>query len=140
MLQKLLSPSRWSADATDFASLILRLTFGLLMLPHGYSKLMGLMGGDWGFANPIGIGEPASLVLTIFAEFLCSILIIIGLWTRMALIPLIITMIVAVGIIHFNDGMDKKEHGLMFLLPYIALFLLGSGKFSVDALLKKNQK
>jgi putative oxidoreductase len=41
----------------------------------------------------------------------------------------------AVGIIHFNDGMDKKEHALMYLLPYFALFLLGSGKFSLDAIL-----
>jgi putative oxidoreductase len=137
MLQKLLSPSRWSADATDYASLVLRLTLGLLMLTHGYPKLMKLMSGDLKFADPIGIGVTASLVLTVFAEFICSILIAAGLWTRLALIPLIITMIVAVGVIHFNDGMDKKEHGLMFLLPYFALFLLGSGKFSLDAFLKK---
>jgi putative oxidoreductase len=138
MLKKLLSSGRWSADATDTASLILRLTLGLLMLTHGYSKLMKLVHGDLGFADPIGIGEPASLVLTVFAEFFCSILIILGLWTRLALIPLSITMLVAVVIIHAPDGMDKKEHGLMYLLPYIALFLLGSGKFSVDAFLKKN--
>ncbi len=133
MLKKLLSPSHWSADATDWAALILRLSLGLLMLNHGVPKLMSLMSGDLGFANPIGIGEPASLVLTVFAEFLCSILLIVGLWTRPALIPLIITMLVAVLIVHSPDGMDKKEHGLMYLFPYAALFLLGSGKFSIDA-------
>lgn len=137
MFQKLVSPARWSADATDYASLILRLTLGLLMLNHGYPKLMKLMSGNMQFADPIGIGEPASLVLTVFAEFVCSLLILVGLWTRLALMPLIITMVVAVGIIHINDGMDKQEHGLMFLLPYIALFFLGSGKFSIDAFLKK---
>jgi putative oxidoreductase len=135
MFKNLLSPARWSADATDWASLILRLSLGLLMLSHGYPKLMKLMGGDLKFADPIGIGEPASLALTVFAEFFCSLLIVAGLWTRLALIPLMITMLVAVSVIHFNDGMDKKEHGLMFLLPYIALFLLGSGKFSLDAIL-----
>jgi putative oxidoreductase len=138
MLQKLLSPARWSADATDYASLVLRLSLGLLMLTHGYPKLMSLLSGNMQFADPIGIGEPASLVLTVFAEFACSLLIVAGLWTRLALIPLITTMIVAVGIIHVSDGMDKKEHGLMFLLPYVALFLLGSGKFSLDAFLKKS--
>jgi putative oxidoreductase len=99
---------------------------------------MNLMSGNIKFADPIGIGVTASLALTVFAEFICSLLIAAGLWTRLALIPLMITMIVAAGIIHFNDGMDKKEHALMYLLPYFALFLLGSGKFSLDAFLKKS--
>lgn len=136
MLKKMLSSELWSASAIDWASLILRLTLGGLMLTHGYPKLMGMLGGNWQFADPIGIGEPASLVLTVFAEFVCSLLLIFGLWTRVALVPLIITMLVAVFIIHAPDGMDKKEHGLMYLLPYIAVFLLGSGKFSIDALRK----
>jgi putative oxidoreductase len=139
MLQKLLSTGRWSANATDWASLILRITLGCLMLHHGIPKLNKMLSGDMGFADPIGIGEPASLVLTVFAEFLCSILIVIGLGTRFALIPLIITMLVAVFIVHAPDSMDKKEHGLMFLLPYCALFLLGAGKFSIDAYLKKGE-
>jgi putative oxidoreductase len=138
MLQKLLSPSRWSADATDYASLVLRLTLGLLMLNHGIPKMMNLFSGSIQFADPIGIGVPASLALTVFAEVLCSILIAVGLWTRLALIPLMVTMLVAVGVVHFNDGMDKKELALIYLLPYFALFLLGSGKFSMDAFMKKS--
>jgi putative oxidoreductase len=137
MLQKLLSPSRWSADATDYASLVLRLTLGLLMLNHGIPKMMNLFSGNIQFADPIGIGVPASLALTVFAEVLCSILVAAGLWTRLALIPLMITMLVAVSVVHFNDGMDKKELALIYLLPYLALFLLGSGKFSMDAFMKK---
>ena len=138
MLKKLLSISVWNANATDWASLILRVSMGLLMLQHGFPKLMQFFNGEEiSFADPIFIGETASLVLTVFAEFFCSILITIGLWTRLALLPLIFTMVVAVGIIHWADPMDKKEHGLLFLFPYLAIFLLGSGKFSVDALIKK---
>ena len=140
MFKKLLSIQPWSASATDWASLILRLLLGLLMLNHGYPKLMEFFSGEEiKFANPIFIGMTGSLALAVFAEFFCSILIAIGLWTRLALIPLMITMFVAVSIIHLNDPMDKKEHALLFLLPYIALFLLGSGRFSVDALLSKNK-
>jgi putative oxidoreductase len=138
MLQKFLSPARWSADATDWASLILRLVLGLLMLPHGYSKLQTVLSGDLKFADPIGIGEPVSLILTVFAEFLCSILLVIGLGTCLAIIPLVITMLVVVFIVHAPDGMDQKEHPLLYLLPYIALFFLGSGKFSLDAFLKRS--
>lgn len=139
MLQKLLSPARWSADATDYASLILRLTLGLLMLTHGYPKLLNLMSGDIKFGDPIGIGVTASLALTVFAEFVCSIFLILGLGTRLAIVPLVITMIVAVFIVHASDPMNKKEVGMMYLFPYIALFFLGSGKFSLDALLQKSR-
>ena len=140
MFKKLLSTQLWSATAADSAALILRLSLGLLMLSHGYSKLMQFFSGEEiHFADPIFLGESASLALAVFAEFFCSILIAIGLWTRLALIPLIITMVVAVGVIHLNDPMDKKEHALLFLLPYLALFLLGSGRFSVDAFLSKNR-
>lgn len=137
MLQKLFSPSTWSVNATDWASLILRLTLGLLMLSHGIPKLMNLMNGPVEFGDPIGIGVTSSLALTVFAEFLCSVLIVVGLWTRLALIPLIITMVVAVFIVHINDDLGKMEPGLMYLLSYCALFLLGSGTYSIDALLKR---
>lgn len=137
MIQKLLSPISWSANAAALSSLILRLTLGLLMLSHGIPKLINLINGNMEFGDPIGIGAPASLILTVFAEVLCSLLIIIGLWTRLALIPLIITMAVAVFIIHINDSLGTMEPALMYLLSYCALFLLGSGRFSVDAVLKK---
>lgn len=136
MIQKLFSPTSWSANATDWASLILRVTLGLLMLSHGIPKLMKLMNGTMEFGDPIGIGVPASLTLTVFAEVVCSVLIIIGMWTRLALIPLMITMAVAVFIVHINDPLGTMELALMYLLSYCALFLLGSGKYSVDAILK----
>jgi putative oxidoreductase len=138
MIHKLLSPASWSATATDWASLILRLTFGLLMLSHGIPKLMKFMDGTMEFGDPIGIGVPASLALTIFAEVFCAVLTIIGLWTRLALIPLIITMAVAVFIVHINDDLGTMELALQYLLSYCALFLLGSGRFSIDAILKRS--
>jgi putative oxidoreductase len=140
MIKKFLSTQLWSASAVDLAALILRVSLGLLMLHHGYPKLMQFFNGQpIQFADPIFIGETASLALCVFAEFFCSILIVFGLWTRLALVPLIVTMAVAVLIIHAPDGMDKKEHALMYLLPYLALFLLGSGQYSVDAVLGGNK-
>ena len=137
MIRKLFSPASWSVNATDWASLILRLTFGLLMLSHGIPKLMKLMNGTMEFGDPIGIGVPASLALTVFAEVLCSVLLIIGLWARLALIPPIITMAVAVFIVHINDVLEIMELAWMYLLSYCALFLLGSGQYSVDRILKR---
>ncbi|MGV3600470.1 MAG: DoxX family protein [Dyadobacter fermentans] len=132
MLKRFLKPIKLPASV-DWAVLILRVGISCLMLTHGYAKLTNFLGGDHSFADPIGIGEELSYVLTIFAEFGCSILLILGLGSRAALLALIFTMAVVVFIVHGPDPFDKKEHGLLFLFAYIALFLTGPGRFSVDS-------
>lgn len=121
----------------DFALLILRVIGGGFMLTHGVGKLMKLINGDFGFPDPLGIGMELSLGLTVFSEFLCAALILIGLGTRLASIPLAITMLVAGFIHHGGDSFNKKEMALLYFGIYLILFFLGSGKYSVDSLFKK---
>lgn len=117
----------------DLALLIIRVAIAGMMLVHGWPKLaMLLEGGPMQFANVLGMGVKASLALTVFAEVLCSFLILIGLGTRIAAIPLIATMAVAVFYIHANDPFIKQELGLHYLLVYALLLLTGSGKYSAD--------
>lgn len=119
--------------ATDLGLLLLRLASGGMMAySHGWGKLQKMLSGDFGFADPIGVGEEASLMLTVFAEFVCGILVALGLFTRAALVPLMVTMVVAVFIIHADDPFSKQEFGLLYLIPYVALFLAGPGKLSLD--------
>ena len=119
--------------ATDLGLLFLRLAAGGLMVyAHGWGKLQRMLSGDMGFADPIGIGQELSLVLAVFAEFVCGILVVLGLFTRAALIPLGITMLVAVFIVHADDPFGKQEFGLLYLVPYVTLFLTGPGKLSLD--------
>ncbi|GGM98874.1 hypothetical protein GCM10010967_36010 [Dyadobacter beijingensis] len=132
MLKRFLKPMKLPASV-DWAVLILRVGVSCMMLTHGYAKLTGFLSGDHSFADPIGIGEEASYVLTIAAEFGCSLLLILGLGSRAALLGLIFTMLVVVFIVHGPDPIDKKEHGLLFLFAYISLLLTGPGRFSVDA-------
>jgi putative oxidoreductase len=117
----------------DLGLLLLRLASGGFMAySHGWGKLQQLLSGDMSFADPIGIGETPSFVLAVFAEFVCGILVALGLFTRVALVPLIITMGVAVFIIHAEDPFSKQEFGLLYLVPYLTLFLTGPGKLSLD--------
>lgn len=131
--KKLLSASRWAHDSTDWVSLLLRVTICALMITHGYPKFKTLMaGGPYDFPDPIGVGSTLSLILVVLAEFVCSILIVLGLFTRPALIVLMINMIIISFVVHGPDSLGDKEHALMYLFSYAALFLLGSGRFSVE--------
>lgn len=129
--------TKLSSPSIDLALLILRLAAGGLMLIHGIPKLQMIISGDIQFGDPIGIGTNLSLYLTVFAEFFCAILIVLGLATRLASIPLIITMAVAVFIVLSSNPIGDKELGLFFLASYITLLLAGAGRFSVDEYIKK---
>lgn len=121
----------------DIAILIMRICIGCFMLTHGTPKLMKLFSDvPIQFADPIGIGTNLSFVLAVFAEFFCSCFLILGLASRAFLIPLIITMSVAGFIVHSNDSFGKKEMAFIFLLVYIVLFILGSGKYSLDRIIE----
>jgi len=113
--------------------LVLRLAIGILMLTHGYDKLQSaLAGGEIQFIDPVGLGQAASLYLAIFAEVFCSILLILGFATRLASIPLIVTMLIAVLVAHGSDPFGKKELALHYLVVYVLILVCGAGKYSVD--------
>ncbi len=121
--------------------LLLRGTAGVFMITHGWPKLQNLMtSGEIMFPDPLGFGAETSLVLAVFAEVLCAFLLVIGLATRLAAIPLIITMAVAVFIIHQNDGFAKQEMGALYLIIFITLLITGAGKYSLDYLLSRRRK
>ena len=107
---------------------------------HGWGKMMRLFGGDEiKFADPFGIGPVASLALAAFAEVICALCVMLGLFTRWTLIPLIITMLVAYFYSHFDDPFGRQEKALMYLFAYAALFFAGSGYYSVDRLMQKGR-
>ena len=130
---KRLFNTNFNREGVHFMLLILRAATAAFMLTHGYQKLQGLLaGGEIQFADPIGIGQSASMYLAVFAEFFCSILLLLGLATRLAVIPLIITMLVAVLIVHAPDEFAKKELALHYLVVYLFLLISGPGKYSID--------
>jgi len=131
--------SKKQEQLSDIAILLLRVTVGALMLySHGWGKLMKFFSEEpIGFADPIGLGMTATLILTVFAEVFCSFLLIVGFGTRLATIPLMITMLVAIFVIHWDDPFGKKEFALLYLVPYIVIFLIGAGRYSIDALITK---
>ena len=131
MLKKFLKPITLPVSA-DWGVLILRVGVSLIMMTHGYPKLNKLISGDYAFADPLGMGQELSLILTVGAEFFCSLLLLLGIATRAVLIPLIFTMAVVFFIVHGNDPFGDKESAMMFLISYLTLFFTGPGRFSLD--------
>ncbi|MEL6655129.1 MAG: DoxX family protein [Bacteroidota bacterium] len=125
----------------DISLLMLRLTFGGFMIfNHGLRKLDKLMAGPpIKFADPFGVGAELSLQLAVLGEVICPIFIILGLFTRVAAIPALITMLVAAFIIHGADPLGDKEHALLFGVGYLVIMILGPGRISIDAWWKSRQ-
>jgi putative oxidoreductase len=124
---------------TDVAALFLRLTFGGLFFYHGYQKVIHYDEYLTYFTDIIGIGIKLSYNLLIFAELVCGFFVTIGFLTRITVIPIFIAMSVAVFIAHAKDKFQIKELAFLFLLLSIVVFVLGSGKYSLDNLLFKNK-
>jgi putative oxidoreductase len=121
------------ASSPDAGLLLLRLWLGLSMLwLHGWEKLMNLFAGKTTFLDPLGVGETTSFVLTVFAEAVCSVLLVIGLWTRWAAVILAFTMGVAFFIVNSANLKGNGELAWLYLGGYLVLFAAGAGKFSVD--------
>lgn len=123
----------------DIGIFILRVGAALMMLTHGWDKLSNYNAKLLSFSDPLGIGSALSLQLAIFAEFFCAIFLAFGLLTRLSLVPLMITMMVAGFVAHAADPFPTKEKAFLFLLIFFVLFLLGPGKYSVDGQIKKNR-
>ena len=135
-MNKFLS-TKYSAGAFNFGMLILRVVTGLLLISHGYSKLVSFNKLQYTFMNFMGLGSTVSLVLIIFAEVFCSIFLILGLFTRFAVLPIIIGMSVVVFIASHGHIFGSGEKGALYLAASIAILFCGPGKISIDGMLRK---
>ncbi len=146
-----------ASPLTSTGLLILRIGMGGYMLTHGWGKLQTLLAGDSeAFADPIGVGAPISLVMAVFAEVVCAVLLMLGLLTRLAAVPLVITVAVAAFIVHSADPWTSagaaelfragevdfpksREPALMYLVAFLTLIFTGPGEYSLDALIRRRR-
>jgi putative oxidoreductase len=129
---------RTSDSALSIAAFILRVGAGTLMLvSHGLDKLMHFADKAGKFADPFGIGSTTSLSLTVFAEFFCAAFIILGLFTRLAAVPLVIAMSVALIYAHKGQFFGDGEKAAIYLVAFLAILFIGPGKASLDRFIGK---
>ena len=117
--------------------LLLRAAFGAMMAAgHGWGKLAGFGTGSATFPDPLGIGHAASMAGAVGAEFFCAVLVVLGLGTRLAVLPLVFTMAIAAFVINGGQPWGEIEFPLLYLVPFATLALTGAGSLSLDALLQ----
>lgn len=140
-----------SISNIDLALLLIRLTIGILMAFYGLHKLQGfeqMAASEFWMkhVNLFGLTGKIPLALTIFAELFCSIFLILGLLTRLSLIPLLFCMGFIVVVLDKFEIVSSGDNGMelnsafTYFVIYFALFLTGAGKFSIDHLLFTKKK
>ncbi|HPS25917.1 MAG TPA: DoxX family protein, partial [Bacteroidales bacterium] len=110
---------------TDFALLLFRVLIAVFLFVHGLSKLTEFSTLKETFPDPLGIGSTLSLVAILAAEVGCTVLVAIGLFTRLAAIPVIFGMFMAAFFIHGTDPFQVKELSLLYMGLFTVLLISG---------------
>ena len=117
----------------DLGLLILRVGISILLLTHGYPKLMKFVDGNMDIVgDPIGVGGLISSILVLLGEVVAPVLVLIGLKSRWAALTAAVTMAVAAFVAHAGDPIAQKEKALLFLIGFLAVAIMGAGRFSFD--------
>ena len=120
------------SSSPDVGLLLLRLWLGASMVwLHGWGKLLSLFAGKLSFPDPLGLGSTPSFLLVIFAEVGCSVLLVLGLWTRWAALILAFNMGVAFFLVN-GASLAKGELAWLYFGGYLVLFVAGAGAISMD--------
>lgn len=128
-------------DQTEAAISFLRIFAGLAMLPYGFGKVANYEALSQNFfGDPIGIGMLPSLWLTIFAQVLCSIFLIVGWQSRFSALMLFINMAVATKYHFFDPFVPTTSLPIIYMCVYAFLIVVGSGSLSIDAILFKKYR
>jgi len=140
-------------DVNDVAALIARVTLGVVILPHGLQKLLGMFGG-YGFSATVtgfaGMGIPAPVaVLVILAESFGALFLILGLISRFSAFGIGLVMLGAVFTAHAQFGFfmnwygtaagEGFEYHLLVLGLALIVLVRGGGKWSVDGAIGKGR-
>ncbi|MDR3714534.1 MAG: DoxX family protein [Puia sp.] len=136
-MKKFLS-TNYSENAFNIATLLLRLVFGgLICIVHGLQKLSHFQSQEVIFPDPFHIGHRWSLVLVVFAEIFCAILLVLGLFTRLAALILVVELSIVVFLVHKGQPIAVHEMGIIYLGAFFSILLVGPGKMSVDGAMGK---
>jgi putative oxidoreductase len=136
-MKKILS-TNYSDTAFNAGVFLLRASMGLMMcINHGFNKLTNFNELQQTFFDPFHIGHRWSLVLSIFAEVFAAMLLVLGLFSRIAAFILVVNLSVALFLFHKGQSLQQAEMAIIYLSGFFFILLAGPGKYSVDGMMGK---
>ena len=127
-------PQHFRGKGVSLLLLIVRVFFGVLFFMHGLDKMMNFQYLSDTYPDILGFGSYMTLMVTIFCEFCCSLVLVSGLAVRIMVLPMIAAMGVAFFDVH-DAMMPDGELSLIYLVVFLILFVTGPGRYSLDYLI-----
>lgn len=117
----------------DIVLLVFRVLVSLAMIhTHGLKKILDFSGTVANIPDPFGMGGQISASIAIIANIISPIFVILGLGTRLAILPILSVTLIGFFIVHAKDPWAVKDIPLMYSLSYLLIVFLGAGKYSLD--------
>jgi putative oxidoreductase len=124
---------RWSQRGQDFGLLFLRVSGALFLLwVHGLPKLLNYTAQLQNIEDPFQLGANVTLILAIFAEVLCPLLIIAGVFVRLACLPILCVLLIALLIVHPQWSIEEGQFGWLLLIVFTSTFIAGPGRLALN--------
>ncbi|BDM25408.1 DoxX family protein [Pseudomonas sp. LRP2-20] len=111
----------------------------LLFFIHGLPKLLDWSGELQRIEDPFGLGAPLTLGLALFAEVVCPLLLLLGVAARLACLPVLAVLLVALLVVHPDWSLEQGQFAWLLVALYGGLALTGPGRYSVSGLIGRNK-
>ncbi|MDQ7915477.1 DoxX family protein [Pseudomonas sp. 102515] len=122
----------------DLGLLFLRLGgAGLLVAVHGLPKALHFHQQLGLIEDPLHLGAWPTLGFAVFAEVLCPLLIALGWATRLACLPILGVLLIALLVVHPQWSLEEGQFGWLLLVLFGTLALTGPGRYSLEARLAR---
>ncbi|AJK48765.1 DoxX family protein [Burkholderia plantarii] len=119
-------------DTTAAALLFLRVAASLLLLfVHGLPKALHVSAQLAVIEDPLHLGAPLTLGFAIFAEVACPLLMIAGVLTRLAAVPILVITVVALTLVHPDWSLEQGQFAWMLLILFGTVAIGGPGRYRV---------
>ena len=128
-----MNASQWHARAQDWGLLCLRVSGGLFLLAvHGLPKLLNYTAQLQTIEDPFHLGAHLTLTLAIFAEVVCPLLIVAGVLVRLACLPILCVLLIAMLVVHPQWSVAEGQFGWLLLMLFTAVFIAGPGRLALN--------
>ena len=136
-LQSGVSPKR-AQTLIGWGLLFMRVSVSLLLLHvHGLPKLMHWSVEVQRIEDPFGLGGTLTLGLAVFAEVICPVLLILGVWARLACLPILAVLAVTVLFVHPEWSLEQGQFAWLLMILFAGLAITGPGPLVIGKALHK---